>query len=137
MTKTESILQAIKLLVSTALPTVTITRSRTASFGESELPAINIMPGIDDATNHANQLNRHEFNITFDLHVTPQDVPDQAADPLVESIHQSLISSSTLPLLVSHMQYKGRIWDFEDADNSALKLTVTYVFTYINPASQL
>jgi hypothetical protein len=137
MTKSESILQAIQLLVSTALPTVTITRSRTARFGESELPAVNIMPGTDDAINHANQLNRHELTVTFEVYVKPQDLPDQAADPIIETIHQSLLNSSTLPLLVSHLQYKGRIWDFEDADNSALKLTITYAFTYINLANQL
>ncbi len=137
MTRAESILVALEALAASALPTVKVVRSRTSRFGESELPALNIKPDIDQANSHANSLNKHEFNVGFDLHLVPQDVPDSAADPYVSTLHQAITDSSALIDLVSKVQYKSRQWQFDDGDDSAVKLTIIYAFTYINLNNQL
>ena len=137
MTKVESILQALFTLATAELTGVKVVRSRTARFGESELPALNILPSQDDALNYANQLGRHEFNVELVFNLPPQDIPDQAVDPFVKTLHQSIINSAELNALVAHKQYKNRQWDFDDADGSVVKLTVVYAFTYINSSNQL
>lgn len=137
MTKTEAILQAMKTLANQALVGVKVERSRTSTFGESELPALNIKPGEDEVLNYAQQLNKHEFNVTCELYLPPQNSSDQAADPYVEALHQAIANSATLPAIVSDVHYKSRVWQFEDADGSASKLLITYQFIYLNPSNTL
>jgi len=137
MTKVESILQALQTIFTASLPTTLVERSRTSRFGESELPAINIKPGTDESINHAQGIRRHDFVVEFELHIEPQDVPDTAADLIIESMHTAMQQSEVLQGLVSHFEYKARQWQFADADGDALQLNVQYLFTYINLVNQL
>lgn len=132
MTKVESILQALLADVTSAMPTVKVARSRRASVGETELPFLNIKPNIDEATNYANALTRQELTVDFELYLAPQDVPDSAADAHVQTLHETLMGSAALPVLVANVQYKSRQWQFEDADGDAVKLTIVYLFIYLN-----
>lgn len=137
MTKVEAILQALQALAIPALPVFKVVRSRTAKFGDSELPALNIKPAQDDGLNYANSLNRHEFTAELELFIQPVEAPDSAVDPYVDTLHKAIISDTQLLSLVSNTQYKSRQWQFDDGDGSALKLVITYAFTYLNLPNQL
>lgn len=137
MTKAEQILQLLSDICETACPDANVFRSRSASFDDKELPAVNIMPSTDDALNYGQGFNRHSFSIQYDLHVGPQDIPDAAADPFIEKIHQAWMNSDAVKLLIDDLQYRGRVWEFADADGGSTKVRVTYEITNLQPANQL
>lgn len=137
MTKAESILQILLGALSLNLPGVLVTRGRTAAFGDEELPAVDIKPSIDEATNYAQSLSRNELMVDFNIHVVPKTNADTDIDAIVTNLHAAIMNNQDLQLLVSNVQYKTRQWSFDDADDSAVYLKMTYAFTYLKPANEL
>jgi len=137
MTKVESILQTLLGALSLNLPDVLITRSRTAAFGDEELPAVNIKPSTDESINYAQLISRNELIVDFNIHVVPKTNADTDIDAIVVNLHEAIIDNQELQELVSNIQYKTRQWSFEDADDTAVWLKMTYAFTYLKPANEL
>jgi hypothetical protein len=137
MTKAEQILQLLFDICVTECPDANVFRSRSASFDDTELPAVNIKPSTDDGDNYGQGINRHAFSIQYDLHVKTQDIPDAAADSFVEKIHKAWMNSEALSLLIDNLQYRSRSWDFDDTDGGSVKVRVVYEITNLQPANEL
>jgi hypothetical protein len=96
-TKRETILAAIR----TALTDTTgvgerIYRSRVEAFSRAETPALLIEPVVDDASVETS-LPTLTWRLTVRIMVVVRgDIPDQIADPIVQSLHSKLTADLTL-----------------------------------------
>jgi hypothetical protein len=105
MTKREQILQAIR----TALAGTTgvgnrIYRSRVEPMARQESPAIIVEP-LRDRCEQNTSLPKLDWSLLVRVAVvTRANVPDQAADPVIESLHSKLMADLSLGGLVIDIQ---------------------------------
>ena len=96
-TKRESILAAIRTaLTDTTGVGTRIYRSRVEAFSRAETPALLIEPVVDDASVETS-LPTLTWRLTVRIMVIVRgDIPDQIADPIVQSLHSQLTADLTL-----------------------------------------
>ena len=96
-TKRESILAAIRTaLIDTTGVGTRIYRSRVEAFSRAETPALLIEPIVDDASVETS-LPTLTWRLTVRIMVIVRgDIPDQIADPIVQSLHSKLTADLTL-----------------------------------------
>ena len=96
-TKRESILAAIRTaLTNTTGVGTRIYRSRVEAFSRAETPALLIEPIVDDASVETS-LPTLTWRLTVRIMVIVRgDIPDQIADPIVQSLHSKLTADLTL-----------------------------------------
>ena len=96
-TKRESILAAIRTaLTDTTGVGTRIYRSRVEAFSRAETPALLIEPIVDDASVETS-LPTLTWRLTVRIMVIVRgDIPDQIADPIVQSLHSKLTADLTL-----------------------------------------
>lgn len=135
-TQVELILTAIQSRLVSASIGASVERSRVVSFEREDLPAVDIKPRDEEATPHANGLQRCILNVEIQIH-TRGDVPDQLADPIAASLHAALVADPTLGGLCQRLYYTSRNWTFADADASAGQLAMIYAVHYATPAGDI
>ena len=96
-TKRESILTAITAaLAGTTGVGTRIYRSRVEAFSRAETPALLVEPVADDASVETS-LPTLTWRLTVRIMVIVRgDIPDQIADPIVQSLHSKLTADLTL-----------------------------------------
>jgi hypothetical protein len=138
-TKREQILAAVATkLAPTVGATGRIYRSRQEAFSRNESPAVVIEPGPESAA--AEPVSTCKIDWTFTLVVavyTRGTIPDQAADPVVKSVHSLLMADRGLNGLVMDLWPMGRDPQFEKADLAAVWEVLTYRIRYRTGVSDL
>ena len=117
MTKREQILAAIcTALTGTTGVGTRIYRSRTEAFARGESPAITIEPISDDATIDTS-LPTLTWRLTVRVAVIVRgNVPDQLADPIIESLHSKITADLTLGGNAMDIQPINVGWELVESD---------------------
>jgi hypothetical protein len=130
MTRRESILAAIRTaLTGTTGVGTRIYRSRVEPFARNEAPAIIVTPMMDTAALEVH--SRIDWLMTVQVVVIVRgNVPDQLADPIIESAHSKLMADTTLGGLAIDITPGDVTWaDFESDQPTGL-VTLNYRVRY-------
>lgn len=105
MTKREQILAAIRTTLTNTVGVGTrIYRSRVEPLARQESPAIIVEP-IEDVCSQNTSLPTLDWSLTVRVAVVVRaNIPDQSADPTVESMHSKLMADLTLGGLAIDVQ---------------------------------
>jgi len=137
-TKREQILTAIAAaLASTSGVSGRVFRSRVEAFGRSEVPALVVEPISDDAT-----IETSLPTLTWRLGVRVAvivrgNIPDQIADPIVQSLHSKLSTDLTLGGYAMDIQPVSVSWELVESDQPTGVVMCDYRVLYRTTVSDL
>lgn len=138
MTRRESILAAIRTaLTGTTGVGTRIYRSRVEPVSKAESPAIVVEP-LRDLAALETHLARIDWTMTVRVTVIVRGVvPDQQADPIVESLHGNLMADPTINGLAIDILPVGVNFVFTEADGAAGEIQCDYRVIYRTPLTDL
>jgi hypothetical protein len=138
-TRREQILAAVATtLAATTGATGRVYRSRQEAFSRNESPSVVIEPGPSTATAEPVSTCKIDWTFTLVIEVYARAaVPDQAADPVVKSIHALLMADRTLGGLIMDIWPGSRDPDFAAAETAAVREVLTYEIRYRTSVTDL
>ena len=130
MTKRESILSAF---VSALAPTVGVSgrvfRSRQEAMTREEAPSIIVQPEQEQPTEET--IGQIDARLTVSVAVYHRgEQPDALADSVIESAHQLIMQNTTLGGLAVDLTEGETSWEFDEADQPAVLVTMRFVVWY-------
>ena len=130
-TKREQILDQIKsVLTSTAGVSSRVYRSRVVPLSRGESPAIVIEP-ISDTAQQNTSLPTLDWSMQVRVSVIVRgDVPDEIADPIVESLHSKMCADLTLNGYAIDVQPTSVEFQMIDADQPAGVINTNWLVIY-------
>jgi hypothetical protein len=130
-TKREQILDRIKtVLAGTTNVGTRIYRSRVVPLTRGESPALIIEP-ISDSASQGTSLPTLDWSLNVRVAVIVRgDVPDEVADPIVESLHAKMTADLTLNGYAIDVQPMGVDFQMVDADQPAGLISTTWLVKY-------
>jgi len=130
-TKREQILDQIKsVLTSTAGVSSRVYRSRVVPLARNESPALVIEP-VSDSSQANLSLPKLDWSLNVRVAVIVRgDVPDEVADPIVESLHSKITADLTLGGYAIDVQPVGVDFALMDADQPAGVISCNYLVRY-------
>ena len=130
-TKREQILDQIKsVLTSTAGVSSRVYRSRVVPLARNESPALVIEP-VSDSSQANLSLPKLDWSLNVRVAVIVRgDVPDEVADPIVESLHSKITADLTLGGYAIDIQSVGVDFALMDADQPAGVISCNYLVRY-------
>jgi hypothetical protein len=136
--KRESILTAIRTaLVGTTGVDTRIYRSRVEAFARSECPALVIEP-INDEASIDTSLPTYTWRLGVRVMVIVRgSIPDQVADPIVESLHSKISADLTLGGYAMDVQAVSISWDLVEGDQPTGVVSCDYRVLYRTTVSDL
>lgn len=137
-TKREHILTAIRTaLTGTTGVASRIYRTRVEPIPREESPVIIVEP-LNDTANQATSLPTLDWTLTVRVTVIVRGViPDQQADPIVESLHTRLMTDLTLGGYAIDIQPVGVTFNFAEADGAAGEIQCDYRVLYRTSVTNL
>jgi hypothetical protein len=137
-TKRESILAAIRTaLTGTTGVGTRIYRSRVEPLARQESPAVVVEP-VSDTAEQNTALPTLDWNMTVRVAVIVRGpVPDQLADPIVESLHAKVMADLTLGGYAIDVQPIGVSFDLIEADQTAGVIACDYLIRYRTSVTDL
>jgi hypothetical protein len=137
-TKRESILAAVKTaLTNTTGVGTRIYRSRVDPLSRGESPAIIIEP-ISDTPEQNTSLPTLDWTLRIRVVVIERsDIPDQAADDTIESMHSKLMADLTLGGLAIDIQPAQTSFQLLEADQPAGVIFCEYEIRYRSQVADL
>lgn len=137
-TKRENILAAIRtVLTGTAGVGTRIYRTRVDPVARVESPAIIIQP-IRDVSVQNTSLPKLDWTMTVRVTIIERaDIPDQAADDTVESVHSKMMSDLTLGGYAIDVQPVRTEFEFIEADKPSGLISCEYEIRYRTQLSDL
>lgn len=138
MTKRERILQAVvTALTGTEEVGNRIYRSRVEPFARGESPAIVVEPIADQAEQNTS-LPTLDWSLAVRVAIIVRaTVPDQAADPIIESAHAKIMADLTLGGYAIDVQPKQVGFELIEADQPAGVITMDYLVRYRTAVASL
>ena len=137
-TKREQVLSAIATaLATTAGVNGRVYRSRVTAMQRAESPAIVIEPISDTPTQNTSLPTldwRMRVRVTVIVRAT---VPDQAADPIIESMHAKMVADLTLGGVAIDVQPDEVTFNMLDADQPAGVIFNDYIVQYRTSVASL
>lgn len=130
-TRRESILAAIaSALAGTTGVSTRIYRSRVEPLSRGESPALVIEP-INDTAEQNTSLPTLDWSLTVRIAVIVRgNIPDQLADPIVESLHAKMMADLTLGGYAIDVQPQGVSFELVEADQPAGVIACDYLIRY-------
>ena len=130
-TRREQILSAITAaLVGTTGVGSRIYRSRVEAFSRGESPAISLEP-INDTPATNTSLPTLDWSLTVRFAVIVRGaIPDQLADPVVQSLHSKVMADPSLGGLAMDIIPSSVDWQLIEADQPAGVVLCDYVIRY-------
>jgi len=130
-TRRESILARIRTtLTGTSNVGTRIWRSRVQALARQESPAIIIEP-VSDTPEQNTSLPTLDWSLVVRVSVVVRgDVPDQQADPIVESLHAKLMSDLTVGGNAIDIQPGNVSFEMVDADQPTGVISCDYLVRY-------
>lgn len=132
MSKREQIIQAVLTgLVGTTGVGSRIFRNMQEALTREESPSLIVMVGSEDVIEQsmANGLTEKNLQITVAVYQRGTD-PDALADPTCESVHAKMMAAPTLGGLAIDISEAGTTWEFDEADQTAVLVSMRYVVWY-------
>ena len=138
MTKREQVLAAIRTaLTGTTGVGTRIYRSRVEPLARSESPAIVVEP-LKDRAEQNTSLPTLDWSLVVRIAVVVRaNIPDQAADPVVESLHSKLMADLTLGGLAMDIQPVQVEFQPVEADVPAGVVMCDYLVRYRTSVTNL
>ena len=129
-TRRESILDAVKAaLAGTTSVGTRIYRSRVTALTRAESPAL-LLSWSNDTATQTTSLATLDHTLTIEISVIVRgDTPDEVADPIVESLHNKIMTS-TLGGYTMDVIPTGTTNENVDADQPAGVITCSYQIKY-------
>ena len=130
-TKRENILAAIRTaLTNTAGVGVRIYRTRVTAIARAESPSIIVQP-IRDTCVQTTSLPKLDWTMTVRITVIERaDIPDQAADDTVESLHSKIMADLTLGGYAHDVRPVRTEFEFIEADKPSGLISCEYEVRY-------
>lgn len=130
-TKRESILADIaSSLAGTVQVGSRIYRSRVEPLARGESPAIVIEP-TGDSAEYSLRLDRLDWSLTVRVAIIVRSaVPDQAADPIVESVHSKMMNDLTAGGYALDVEPRSVGFEMVEADQPAGVISMEYLIRY-------
>lgn len=137
-TKREQVLSAIATaLATTAGVNGRVYRSRVTAMQRAESPAIVIEP-ISDTPTQNTSLPTLDWRMRVRVTVIVRgDVPDQLADPIIESMHAKMVADLTLGGYAIDVQPDEVTFNMLDADQPAGVIFNDYIVQYRTTVASL
>jgi len=137
-TKRETILAAIRTaLTGTTGVSTRIYRSRVEPIAREESPAIVVEP-LSDTASQNTSLPTLDWSMTVRVTVIVRGViPDQQADPIIDSLHGKLMADLTLGGYAIDIQPIGVTFNFAEADGAAGEIQCDYRVLYRTSVANL
>jgi hypothetical protein len=137
-TKRETLLAAVRTaLTGTTGVSTRIYRSRVEPIARAESPAIVVEP-LNDTASQNTSLPTLDWAMTVRVTVIVRGaVPDQQADPIVESLHAKLMADLTLGGYAIDIQPIGVTFVFTEADGAAGEIQCDYRVLYRTSVANL
>ena len=137
-TKRETIIAAIRTaLIGTTGVSTRIYRSRTEPITRGESPAIVVEPLTDTAAQNTS-LPTLDWSLTVRVAVIVRGaIPDQIADPVVESLHAKIMADLTLGGYAIDIKPIGVTFDIVEADQPAGVVMCYYRVQYRTSVTNL
>jgi len=137
-TKRETILAAIRTrLTNTSGVGTRIYRSRVEPIAREESPAIVVEP-LNDTASQNTSLPTLDWAMTVRVTVIVRGaIPDQQADPIVESLHGKLMADLTLGGYSMDIQPQSVNWQLIEADQPVGVVMCDYLVRYRTSISNL
>lgn len=127
-----TIRETIMAAVVTALGGITgcpVERSRVAAISRAQTPFL-VVRLIDEADQQFSDTDtRHDLTIALELFVRGE-IPDQIADPYIQSAHAKLMADPTLGGKCHWIISDGTKWEMDDADHASAMITLSYKIIY-------
>ncbi len=130
-TRRETILTAVvTALAGTTGVGARIYRSRVEPLARAESPAIIVEP-LNDAAQQNTSLPTLDWSLTVRVAIIVRgNVPDQLADPIVESAHAKLMADLTLGGYAIDVQPQNVTFELLEADQPAGVISLDYLIRY-------
>jgi hypothetical protein len=130
-TRRETILAAVRTaLTNTTGVGTRIYRSRVEPMSRGESPAIVIEP-VSDTAEQNTSLPTMDWSLTVRISVIVRGaIPDQLADPTVESLHSKLMADLTLGGYAIDIQPQAVTFELVEADQPAGVISCDYLIRY-------
>lgn len=137
-TKRETILAAIRTtLTGTTGVSTRIYRSRVEPIAREESPAIVVEPVNDTATQNTS-LPQLDWAMTVRITVIVRGtIPDQLADPIIESLHSKLMADLSIGGYAIDIQPISVSFNFTEADGAAGEIQCDYRVLYRTTVTNL
>jgi len=130
-TRRETILVAItSALAGTTGVSTRIYRSRVEPLSRGESPALVVEP-IGDTAEQNTSLPTLDWSLTVRIAVIVRGaIPDQLADPIVESLHSKVMADLTLGGVAMDIRPQGVNFEMVEADQPAGVISCDYLIRY-------
>ena len=137
-TRRERILTAVRTaLTGTTGVSTRIYRSRVEPMARAESPAIVVEP-VSDTAEQNTSLPTLDWSLTVRVAVIVRGaIPDQVADPIVESLHAKLMADLTLGGYAIDIQPQGVNFEMVEADQPAGVISCDYLIRYRTSVTNL
>ena len=137
-TKRETILAAIRTaLTGTTGVSTRIYRSRVEPLARQESPAIVVEP-VSDSAEQNTALPTLDWSLTVRIAIIVRgDVPDQVADPIIESAHAKIMADLSLGGYAIDVQPISVTFDLQEADQPAGVVSLDYLVRYRTSVTDL
>lgn len=137
-TRRESILARIRTnLTGTTNVGTRIYRSRVEPLARGELPALVVEP-ISDVCVQLTSAPSLDWTMTVRVAVIVRgDIPDQVADPIIESLHSKIMADLTCDGFAYDVQPTGVGFDLQEADQPSGVITCDFVVKYRTKVANL
>jgi len=137
-TRRETILAAVRTaLTGTTGVSTRIYRSRVEPMARAESPAIVVEP-VNDTAQQNTSLPTLDWSLTVRVTVIVRGaIPDQQADPIVESLHAKLMADLTLGGVAIDVQPQSVSFEMVEADQPAGVISCDYLIRYRTSVANL
>jgi hypothetical protein len=137
-TRRETILAAVRTaLTGTTGVSTRIYRSRVEPMARAESPAIVVEP-VSDTAEQNTSLPTLDWSLTVRVAVIVRGaIPDQVADPIIESLHGRLMADLTLGGYAIDIQPQGVNFEMVEADQPAGVISCDYLIRYRTSVTNL
>jgi hypothetical protein len=137
-TRRETVLAAMRTaLTGTTGVSTRIYRSRVEPMARAESPAIVIEP-VNDTAQQNTSLPTLDWSLTVRVSVIVRGaIPDQLADPTVESLHSKLMADLTLGGVAIDVQPQSVSFEMVEADQPAGVISCDYLVRYRTSVANL
>lgn len=138
MTKREAIIQAIKAKLSsvTGVSDSSVYRSRVEAFTRGQSPAVSVEPISDIADNQMTYFVDWTMLVRVTLIVRGA-IPDQVADPIIESVHGKIMADQSLGGLSIDLQPSSVSFELIEADQPVGNISLDYQVRYRTAAASV
>ena len=137
-TRRERILAAVRTaLTGTTGVSTRIYRSRVEPMARAESPAIVVEP-VSDSAEQNTSLPTLDWSLTVRVAVIVRGaIPDQVADPIIESLHSKLMADLTLGGYAIDIQPQSVNFEMVEADQPAGVISCDYLIRYRTSVTNL